>query len=449
MSARGQFSSRTGFIMAAAGSAIGLGNIWGFPTNVADNGGAAFVFVYVILTFLLAYPVLMAELTIGRYSRSNMVDGLAKISSGAKSRHAGHWIGTWALIVASLILAFYTIVAGWMLAFGLEAVSSLLGLQGISAWLTEFGTARNLIFGGLFACLTVGIIRGGVSEGIEKWSTRLMPMLLVIIVLLISYVATLDGAAEGWRIYIIPDFARTINPDLLIAAMGQAFFSLSLGVGTMFIYGSYIPKDQNLPGLGASVTVVDIGVAILAGLLVIPAMYVAQHNGVQIYSDTGELLAGDTLIFTVLPALFETMGAAGYLAAFAFFALMSIAALTSSISMLEVPVCYTIERYDVDRHRATWVVAGIIFAASCVIMLNFDALFGLVVDLTTRYSEPFLGLCLCIFAGWIWRRDVILNELSQGHPDIERSLFWKIWPSYVRFVCPLLIALVFYQSIFG
>ena len=259
----------------------------------------------------------------------------------------------------------------------------------------------------------------------------------------------LDGAAEGWRVYLFPDFARILNPDLLIAAMGQAFFSLSLGVGTMFIYGSYIPKDQNLPGLGASVTVVDIGVAILAGLLVIPAMYVAQYNGVQIYAETGELLAGDTLIFTVLPALFETMGGAGNFAALAFFALMSIAALTSSISMLEVPVCYTIERFNIERHGATWIVAGVIFVASSVIMLNFGALFGFVVDLTTRYSEPLLGLLLCVFAGWIWRRDAILNELAQGHPDIEGSLFWKVWPTYVRFVCPLLIALVFYQSIFG
>jgi NSS family neurotransmitter:Na+ symporter len=449
MSARGEFSSRIGFIMAAAGSAVGLGNIWGFPTNVADNGGGAFVFVYIILTFLLAYPILMAELTIGRYSRSNMVDGLAKISSGAKSRHAGHWVGTWALIVASLILAFYSIVAGWMLAYGLEAVSSMLGLERFSTWLTGFGTTRNIIFCAVFACLTVGIIRGGVSDGIEKWSTRLMPILLVIIVLLIGYVATLEGASEGWRVYLFPDFARTLNPDLLIAAMGQAFFSLSLGVGTMFIYGSYIPSDQNLPTLGASVTVVDIGVAILAGLLVIPAMYVAQHNGVQIYSESGELLAGDTLIFTVLPALFETMGAAGNFVAIAFFALMTIAALTSSISMLEVPVCYAIERYDISRHGATWIVAGMIFLASCVIILNFDALFGFVVDFTTRYSEPMLGLLLCIFAGWVWRRDILLSELAQGHPDIEQSLFWKIWPSYVRFVCPLLIALVFYQSVFG
>lgn len=435
--------------MAAAGSAIGLGNIWGFPTNVAENGGAAFVLVYIILTFSLAYPVLMAELTIGRYSRSNMVDGLAKISSGVKSRHAGHWVGSWALIVASLILAFYAIVAGWMLAYCVEAISSLFGLEKFSSWLTGFGTTRNIVFCALFTCLTIGIIRGGVSDGIEKWSTRLMPLLLVIIILLIGYVATLDGAAEGWRIYLLPDFERTLNPDLLIAAMGQAFFSLSLGVGTMFIYGSYINKDQNLPGLGAAVTVVDIGVAILAGLLVIPAMYVAQHNGVQIYSDAGELLAGDTLIFTVLPALFETMGPAGNLVAIAFFALMSIAALTSSISMLEVPVCYTIERYTITRHGATWIVGGIIFVASCVIMLNFDLLFGFVVDLTTRYSEPMLGLLLCIFAGWIWRRDLVLAELAQGHPDIERSLFWKIWPAYVRFVCPLLIAVVFYQSIIG
>ncbi|GGO69468.1 sodium-dependent transporter [Bowmanella pacifica] len=443
MSVRGEFSSRLGFILAAAGSAVGLGNIWGFPTQVASNGGAAFVLVYMILAFVLAYPVLMAELLIGRSTRSNMVDALGRIS--------GHWLGRatgiWGIVTVSLILAFYAIVGGWMLAYGLEALANITGFTQFASWLTEFSTPRNLICCGLFMLLTAGIVTGGVSKGIEKWSVRLMPTLFVIIMLLIGYVMTLDGAMQGLKVYLVPDFSKVWSPDLLISAMGQAFFSMSLGVGTMLVYGSYVGRHEKLPSLGASVALVDIGVAILAGLLIIPAMYVALHNGVQIFSDAGELIDGDTLIFTVLPALFDTMGAAGNAVALAFFALMIIAALTSSISMLEVPVAYVVENKGIERRRAVWIIAAGIFICSVVIALNFGALFGLVISLTTEYSQPLLGMVLCIFAGWVWKRNEILKELQASDPQAHQGLFWKIWPWYVRFVCPVIIILMFYRSI--
>ena len=339
MAARGEFSSRMGFVLAAAGSAVGLGNIWGFPTQVASNGGAAFVLVYIVLAFLLAYPVLMAELIIGRATRSNMVDALGKIS-GSK---IGRATGVWGLITATLILSFYALVAGWMLSHVLQTISDLFGQEAISTWLVTSSIARDIIFCGLFLCLTASIVTGGVSQGIERWSVRLMPALFVIIALLIIYVSTLDGASDGWKVYLLPNFSLIMNPEILISAMGQAFFSMSLGVGTMLVYGSYVSKKENLPILGASVALVDIGVAILAGMLIIPAMYVALNNGVEIFSATGQLINEDSLIFIVLPALFETMGTVGLYVAFVFFALMLIAALTSSISMLEVPVSYVIE----------------------------------------------------------------------------------------------------------
>ena len=447
MSARGEFSSRIGFIMAAAGSAIGLGNIWGFPTQVASNGGAAFVFVYIILTFLLAYPVLMTELIIGRYSNSNTVDALKKISSSPFSSLAAKFTGFWGLLTASLILSFYAIVAGWMVAFFLQSVSGVLGFSESTAWLTTFSTERNLLFCTIFMFLTIRIISGGVADGIERWSTRLMPLLLLIIVALIIYISTLEGAAEGWRVYLLPDFSRILNPDLILSAMGQAFFSLSLGVGTMMVYGSYVSKKENLPTLGASVALVDIGVAILAGLLIIPAMYVALHNGVEIYSEAGKLIDGDGLIFTVLPALFSSMGAAGQFVSFAFFALMSIAALTSSISMLEVPVAYTVEKHKMSRNKAAWLIGGIIFLVSTTIIFNFGTLFGWVIAFATRYSEPMIGLLFCIFAGWVWKRTQILTELKKGCPEIADTLFWKIWPVYVRWICPVVIFAVFWHSL--
>ncbi|GAA0851995.1 sodium-dependent transporter [Aliiglaciecola litoralis] len=443
MSARGEFSSRLGFILAAAGSAVGLGNIWGFPTQVASNGGAAFVLVYVILAFLLAYPVLMAELIIGRATRANMVDALGKISGSV----VGRATGIWGFITVSLILSFYALVAGWMLAYFLQTMAQMLSLDTVSSWLTGDSVTRNILFCAIFLSLTAGIVTGGVSKGIECWSVRLMPTLIIIIVALIVYVTFQAGAIDGWKAYLLPDFSRVLDPALLISAMGQAFFSMSLGVGTMLVYGSYVSKKERLPSLGAYVALVDIGVAILAGMLIIPAMYVALHNGVEIFTESGALIEGDSLIFTVLPSLFETMGGVGVFVAFAFFALMVIAALTSSISMLEVPVAYVVENKGVGRKRAVWLLTLTVFIISSVIALNMSHLFGFVITLTTKYSQPLLGLALCIFVGWVWKRDSILAELKQGNEGAQHSLFWKIWPWYLKFVCPVVIVLMFYLSI--
>ena len=444
---RGVFSSRLAFIFAASGSAVGLGNIWGFPTNAAENGGAAFVLMYLILAFLLAYPAMMAELIIGRHTRSNMVNALQSISSGQGAKTAGTAVGVAGMITAALILCFYAIVAGWMIAFMFEPVTSLFGFSELGSWLTDFSLARNIGFSALFILLTVLIISAGVEQGIEKWSSRLMPSLFALLFGLILYVLTQDGAIEGLKHYLVPDFSQMANPKLIVSAMGQAFFSMSLGVGTMLIYGSYIRSDENLPVVGALVTLTDTSVAFLAGLLVLPAIFVAQNLGVTIYTETGALIAGPDLIFQVLPALFEGMGATGLLVGFAFFVLMSIAAVTSSISMLEVPVSYAVEQHTVGRVNATWLVGLIIFAISATISLNFDSLFGFVITLTTERAQPLLSMVLCIFAGWVFYRNSILQELKQGCPDVEQGLFWKIWPLYVKFFCPALILLTFAQGL--
>ncbi len=444
---RGEFSSRLGFILAAAGSAVGLGNIWGFPTQAASNGGAAFLVIYLIMAFCLAYPALMAELIIGRHAKANAVKALRLISTNKLTSNIGAAAGFAGIATASLILSFYAIIAGWMVAYFLSPVFEFLGMDGAATWLTDFSLQRNLLFTGVFMTLTVAIICAGVKNGIEKWSSRLMPSLLIILFLLIVYVLTLDGAMEGVKAYLIPDFSRAVEPQLIVSALGQAFFSMSLGVGTMLIYGSYISKQENLISLGLAVTLVDAGIAVMAGLLIIPAMYVAQANGVQIYDAAGNLIAEDMLIFTVLPALFDTMGGAGLFVSFAFFVLMAIAALTSSISMLEVPVAYAVENHDMERKRATYLIGGIITLVSVVLILNFETLFGLAVAVATRYSQPLLGLMLCVFAGWVWHRDNLLQELKDGNENVEHGWFWKIWPAYVRFVCPAAILAVFLQQI--
>tara|TARA_B110000503_G_scaffold75188_1_gene116092 strand:- start:36716 stop:38059 length:1344 start_codon:yes stop_codon:yes gene_type:complete len=445
---RGQFSSRLGFILAASGSAVGLGNIWGFPTNAAENGGAAFLLMYIILAFLLAYPALMAELIIGRHTRSNMVTALQSIASSSRAKTAGKLTGLGGILAATFILCFYSIIAGWMIAFMLEPVAHFFGMEALGNWLTEFSLARNLGFSALFLSLTVLVISAGVEQGIEKWSQRLMPSLFVLLAALIVYVLLQDGAMQGLKHYLVPDFSQMADPQLIVRALGQAFFSLSLGVGTMLIYGSYIRSDENLPVVGALVTLTDTGVAFLAGMLVLPAIFVAQELGVTIYGGDGSLIAGPDLIFQVLPALFDGMGTTGLAVGFAFFVLMTIAAVTSSISMLEVPVAYTVETAGTSRIKATWLIGLGVFVCSAVVSMNFDTLFGLVVTLTTEWAQPLLGVMLCIFAGWIFNRNSILSELKQGDAGVEQGLFWKVWPIYVKFFCPLLIVLTFAQGFF-
>lgn len=444
---RGEFSSRFGFIMAAAGSAVGLGNIWGFPTQTASNGGAAFLVAYLVLAFCLAYPALMAELVIGRHGQANAVTSLRKVTNQAWQKKFAFMVGFGGIICAGLILSFYAIVAGWMLSATLEPVAQLAGQEQAGTWLSEQSLSRNLLFTAAFIILTVSIISKGVENGIEKWSKRLMPALLGILFMLIIYVMTQDGAIEGLKAYLVPDFSSILNPELLVNALGQAFFSLSLGTSVMIIYGSYISKKENLVSLGAYVTLIDVFIAFVAGLLIIPAMYVAQAQGVQIFSAEGALLSEDTLVFQVLPALFTSMGDVGIFVGFAFFALMSIAALTSSISMLEAPVSYAVERFALKRVQATWIIGGIIALISFTIVFNLGTLFGFVITLTTKIGQPILGLMCCIFVGWIWHRASLLKEIQQGCPEAANSFFWKVWPWYIKFICPLAISLVFANSL--
>ncbi|OFE11056.1 transporter [Pseudohongiella acticola] len=446
---RGEFSSRFGFLMAAAGSAVGLGNIWGFPTNAATNGGAAFLFTYLVLAFALAYPALMAELIIGRHAKANAVTALRGLARGPATARLGVAVGYAGMITVSLILSFYAIVSGWMMAFMFSSLADIAGLSALSQWLATGSLARDSVFTAAFMVLTLYVVNAGVRHGIEKWASRLMPALVLILLALIIYVMTLDGAMDGLRVYLVPDFSRVADTGLLLSALGQAFFSLSLGVGTMLIYGSYVSKRENLPALGGMVTLLDIGIAVTAGLLILPSMYVALANGIEIYNDQGGLIAGPGLIVAVLPALFDQMGEAGVLVGLAFFVLMTIASLTSSISMLEVPVSYVVEEHNASRRKAVLVLGLSITVISLLLVLNFNTLFDLVVSLTTEYSQPLLGFFFAVFVGWIWHRNGVLTEIRQGCPDAEQGLFWKIWPFYIRYICPVAILAVYAQMLLG
>ncbi|WP_216638422.1 sodium-dependent transporter [Endozoicomonas arenosclerae] len=446
-SRRGQFSSRLGFIIAAAGCAVGVGNIWSFPTQTAQNGGAAFVLVYLCFSFILAYPTLVAELTIGRYSQSNSVTAMTGLSNNAWINKLGLITSIMGLITLTLIYSFYSIVGGWFVGFSLAPVFEITGFHGIASWLTDFNFYSTVLVTLIFMILTTLIVTGGVKNGIERWCNRLMPALFIILSVLIMFALSRPGGLEGLKVYLIPDFSKLLNQQLLISALGQSFFSMSLGVGCMMVYGSYLNKKANLPLTAFQVALVDSSVAFLAGMLIIPCMYAAMQQGIEIYAANGQLHSADTLVFNVLPTLFTQLGILGQLVAMAFFVLLVIAALTSSISLIEPTVACLVEKVSFRRHRASWCITLLSACISVFIIYHVETLLGLAVKVATQYLQPMLCFMIAIFGSWIMRQNRLLAELSRGFPEIKQSLFWKVWPWYIRTICPGLILILFLSNL--
>ncbi|MCJ2377816.1 sodium-dependent transporter [Vibrio sp. ZSDZ34] len=443
---REHFGSRIGFILAAAGAAVGLGNIWGFPTQAASNGGGAFLIVYLAMILVVAFPMLVVEMAIGRHGQANPVDSMRAITSNPFTKKLAGSVGWIGLTVPCAVLAFYSIVGGWLICFLLAALCEIIGLFDAALWFKGFSVERNVFGTVAFYLLTILIVQGGVKQGIEKWSTRLMPSLFVLFGLLFVYIMMQQGALQGLKHYLIPDFEKVWDRKLILAAMGQGFFSLTIGGCSMLIYGSYLSKKENLPQMAMKVTLVDTAVAFIAGLVVMPAMFVAMQKGVQIYAEDGTLLSSDTLVFTVLPLMFESLGFVGLVFSVVFFLLLTIAALTSSISMLECPVALVDERIQVGRKKTSWALGALIALFSVYIVYNFAELFGLVAMVATQYLQPMAALLFCLFGGWVWSRAGKIKELEQGCPDFQMGWFGKLWPWYVKFVCPILVITVIWAS---
>ncbi len=444
---RDSFHSRIGFVFAAAGSAIGLGNIWGFPTQAANNGGGAFLIVYLIVTLLLALPALYAEIYIGNQAQRNPVGALA-YACRERMPKIGKNAGIIGLAGAMMMLSFYTIVAGWMLAHALSALMQLLGFIDIATWLSTSSTLRNVIFTPIFILLGAAIVHQGVHAGIERWSGRLMPLLLAMLFGLIIYIFQQDGAMKGLEMYLVPDFSQITNPKLIISAMGQAFFSLSIGVGGMMVYGSYMKKDKDIGKLVLSIAALDTFIAFMAGLLIIPALFVAQHAGQQVFIKD-DLIGEGQLIFQILPALFTSMGTVGLIVSFGFFSLLSIAALTSTISSTEVPVAYLVEDKGMKRAKATWLISALVLVASMTLVAFFDVLFGLVIQLLTTILQPLMCLFYFIVVGWVWQRGNKLNEQAMIIDDNgKRNKSLQLFANYLRYVCPILLLIVFVNVAF-
>jgi len=442
---RGTWNTKFGFILAAAGSAVGLGNIWRFPTEAASNGGAAFLIIYIICVTLVGLPVMIAELSIGRSTQKNPVGAFKALSTNKFFP----LVGFWGVLCGVMILSFYTIIAGWTFSHVFVEIFTFAGMHSTAELLADSENGYiNAIFAMLFMGLTIMIIRGGVSEGIERATKLMMPLLVLILAIMTLYVVFQPGATEGLEVYLKPDFSM-ITGELVLAALGQAFFSLSLGMGALITYGSYLSKKENIVEAASFVTLADVGIAFLAGLLIMPTIFLAQAQGVEIYDASGNFLAGPALIFQILPELFSQMGGIlGLTIGISFFFLLSLAALTSTISLLEVPTSYIIDEHGVRRTTAALYVGLTVLAISIIISFNT----GLIGDIDYIFSViglPLGGLLICIFIGYFWKTRSAVDEMKNGFKDIRDSWFTTVWSVFIKFICPIIILIILAQTIFG
>lgn len=424
--AKAHFSSKIGFIAAAAGSAVGLGNIWGFPTEAANNGGGTFLLIYFAMVILVGYPMLLAEVTIGNLAQANPIDALSRLTQKAKARIALAGIGWAGTLTILLILSFYSIVGAWIMNAVIQQLNTLLSLSipNLPLWLSAYG----------FLALTACVIVLGVKNGIERLSKILMPTLLLLLIIMIIWVLSLEGADQGISWYFTSDFSQ-LSPELLGRALGQAFFSLSIGVTGMMTYGSYLNRSRGLPKTVASVSVLDTSVAFLAGLLILPALSAAQAQGITVFDGAGQLIGSDKLVFEILPALFASLGTTGLLISILFFVLLLIAAITSSISMMEPPVNTLQEKSGLSRKACLIIVISIAAVVIGFTTNNMAQMFGALITFTTNYMQPVLGVLITFVLAWYIRQHHILKELmGEGY---QRQRFWKIWRIHVFIIIPI------------
>lgn len=441
---RTKFGSKFGVVAAAAGSAVGLGNIWKFPYEAGQNGGAAFLLVYILCVVLLGIPVMLSEFAIGRRAHANVSGAFRKLTGN------NNWIGIGLLgvLTAFLILSFYFVVAGWSLEYVAQAVSNnFVGKTpaDLSVAFTDFtsDTYRPLFWTAIFVFLTAFVLLAGVEKGIERYSKVLMPFLAVILILLSIRSVTMPNGLEGLKFLFKPDFSK-ITPQVMLSALGQAFFSLSLGMGCMITYGSYMRKQNNLLQTAVQVTVVDTIVAILAGVAIFPAVFSLGINPAE----------GPQLVFVTLPGVFTHM-TGGYIFAILFFLLLAIAAITSTISLQEVITAYISEEFHLSRKKVVaasslLLMVGAVLSSLSLgpyssLMINGKPLFEVLDFVTSKLFLPFGGLLIALFIGWFYKADDIRDELSNGGK--LKSRFFPIYLFLMRYFVPLAILLIFFNEL--
>lgn len=442
---RDGFGSKLGIIAAAAGSAVGLGNIYRFPCELGNNGGGAFLLVYLLIVLCLGVPVMLSEFIIGRRAQKNPI-GAFKV---LRPRSGWPIIGYMGVLCAFIIMAFYSTVAGWTLEYIVKAVGNQFQGKELSVIEQEFAEFhemgwKNVMWQAVFIFLTGFVVFKGVADGIEKYAKILMPVLVVILVVLGVRAVTLPGAKEGLTFLFKPDFSK-ITGSVLISALGQAFFSLSMGMGVLITYGSYIKKDDNLTTTALSVTLSDTLIAVLAGVVIFPAAF---SFGVQ-------PTAGMGLVFNTLPMIFNQM-AGGYFFCIIFFVLLAVAALTSTISLLEVIVAYFVEELHITRRWATVIASlgcmalGVFASLSLKSDTSFTiaglSFFDSLDFISAKVLLPIGALFIVIFVGWIMGKKTFNEEITNDGKlklSVKSVIFFII-----RYLAPLAIAVIFIKGFF-
>lgn len=452
MAKKAQFASKIGMIAATVGSAVGLGNIWRFPAEVQANGGAAFLFVYIICVLILGIPVMLSEFSLGRAGRSDAVGAFRRLGAG----RPWYVVGGLAILASYLILCFYMVVSGWTLEYLIQSISGGLfeAVDGETAGshyamkMEQFITEpiAPLLNTYLMICINICVLLAGVRKGIERMSNIMMPLLFCILLIFIVVSLSLPKAAEGLRYFLSPDFS-VINGKVIINALGQAFFSLSLGMGILVTYSSYFPKNANLTRTAVSVSLLDLLVALMMGFIIFPA--------VMSFNLTGEGLRGATLVFVTLPEVFEQMAMTQFWAIL-FFLLLTVAALTSTISIAEVSVAFISDRFNIKRWKACLIVLLPLFILSAVCSLSLGPLnyirivgydiFDFLDNMATNIMLPIVSILLCVYVGWFAPKGMLENQLTNN--GLMKSRLYKPVLFIIRFIAPLLIAFVLFTPYF-
>ena len=439
MSTKTTFSSKLGLIMAAAGSAVGLGNIWKFPYIAGENGGSAFLIVYLFCVLLFGMPIIMTEFLIGKRSGRSAYGAFRELNGNNRWQ----WLSWLCMSTALLIMGFYFVVTGWCFNYLYEAMLNIFAGMDMHALTEHFGEVvdnrpRMLLFSAIPVVLTASVLWFEVNKGIERLSKILMPLLLVMMLIMAGRVLMLDGSNIGMQFFFKTDFSK-ITPTVIIEAMGQCFFSLSIGMGALITYGAYMPKDQNVTSTSIQVIVLDTLVALLAGVIIFPAVFAFGFNPAE----------GPQLVFVVLPAIFEQMSFSWFCSVL-FFALLCIAALTSTISLMEVAVAFICDatahtKHPINRRKSVLIASALVMAlvAACVYRNTFFAIFD---DVTACVMMPLGALGMSIFVGWFLPKN---GQKGVLHGEKGRIKRWarKIYIFFLRFIIPAAILVVFLNSL--
>ncbi|TSJ63687.1 sodium-dependent transporter [Allobacillus salarius] len=440
-----EWKSRLGFMLAAMGSAVGLGNIWRFSYVAGENGGATFLLIYIFFILAFGIPLLLAEFSVGKAGKKDAVGSFMRLAPGTK----WHWTGVMGVIGGTLILSFYSVVSGWSLYYLFHYLIGDFWTeptggfgQGFEDWTSS--TWGPLIWQFLFMVAVVFVVIRGIKRGIERANLIAMPALAILMVVLAVYSLTLDGASEGLAFLFTPDWSQLSNPQVYLAAMGQAFFSLSLGISGMLTYASYLKSKDRLPAATVGIGVMDTVFAIIAGIVIFPAVF---SFGVDVQS-------GPKLVFITLPSIFASIPAGG-LVGIAFFVLLVMAAYSSALSMLEIPVAYFHRTLGLSRRAASILCGSVIFAIGITVSLGHGVLSHVTIVgdkgildsidyVTGNFILPLGAMLIAIFVGWYWTRDQAIKN-----SEINNHSLQSIWYFIVRYIAPVVVLVVALTSIFS